>query len=338
MKQKRAWAMRFLGLGISCLALAALLYKLDWQLTRAAFARASASSLLVGVGFTALAYSVAVFRWQVLLSTQVQVPFRKLLSLLLVGHFANVVLPLRAGDILRPVLLRRATGGHFALAVTSMVVERLLDVATIVVMGAVVLPTIQAPGALKTGLTIFSWVCLGGTLFVGFVAWQSAQGSALQLWADQSPLINRIGLRRILVPTFQALSLVRNGRALLVAFSLSLVQWGLAAAGVIACVSAFHLGLPFTAGVVLMVATNLGSAIPSAPAAVGVYHAVGVLALAPWSVSTEDALAVTIAAHLTTVVLQVGGGAIAAWHEGGTRVVLQQVHAPPDEAPPSAVP
>jgi uncharacterized membrane protein YbhN (UPF0104 family) len=84
-----------------------------------------------------------------------------------------------------------------------------------------------------------------------------------------------------------------------------------------ACFASLDLGLPWYAAVFFTVATNLGTALPSAPASVGVFHGVGVVALAAFSVDKEPALAVAIVTHALMTGMQWVLGGLSALREGG---------------------
>jgi hypothetical protein len=60
---------------------------------------------------------------------------------------------------------------------------------------------------------------------------------------------------------------------------------------------AFHLDLPFGAGLLVMVATSLAMVIPSSPAAIGVFEAATVVALKPFGVDHASALSYAVVLH-----------------------------------------
>jgi Lysylphosphatidylglycerol synthase TM region len=57
---------------------------------------------------------------------------------------------------------------------------------------------------------------------------------------------------------------------------------------------AFHVPAPPEAALLVLVVTNLGAAIPSSPASLGVYHVLAVLALSVWNIDTTVAVAFAI--------------------------------------------
>jgi len=53
---------------------------------------------------------------------------------------------------------------------------------------------------------------------------------------------------------------------------LSMLSWGTAGLSMVCYVWAFRLAVPWQAGMLVLVTTNLGGAIPSSPGAIGIYE------------------------------------------------------------------
>jgi uncharacterized membrane protein YbhN (UPF0104 family) len=64
-----------------------------------------------------------------------------------------------------------------------------------------------------------------------------------------------------------------------------------------AVMRAFGFNAPWTAPALVLVLTNLGMTVPSAPGYVGVYHSIVVLALTPFAIDPASALAYAFALH-----------------------------------------
>ncbi len=108
---------------------------------------------------------------------------------------------------------------------------------------------------------------------------------------------------------------------LLKLMGLSFTIWGIVIVAMWFFIAAFRSDLPLVPGGLLMVTTHLGSVIPSAPASIGVYHAIAVVTLALWDINPESAMAIAIVSHSVMVGLQIIGGAISTWIEGGTALI-----------------
>jgi uncharacterized protein (TIRG00374 family) len=77
------------------------------------------------VNFSALLFRT--FRWQVLIDDRKPPAFYPTFFANTVGYMLSTVLPIRAGDVVRPALLARRTKVRFSAALGTVVTERLLD-------------------------------------------------------------------------------------------------------------------------------------------------------------------------------------------------------------------
>ncbi|HSN68046.1 MAG TPA: lysylphosphatidylglycerol synthase transmembrane domain-containing protein, partial [Thermoanaerobaculia bacterium] len=84
--------------------------------------------------FGALLFRTA--RWRAILtaSTGAAPPLYDTFLSTAIGFFSSAVLPIRAGDVVRPALLSRRTGIRFANALATVVSERLIDLMAVLSM------------------------------------------------------------------------------------------------------------------------------------------------------------------------------------------------------------
>ncbi|HEY6136508.1 MAG TPA: lysylphosphatidylglycerol synthase transmembrane domain-containing protein [Thermoanaerobaculia bacterium] len=94
----------------------------------------STSLLWFAVGlltnFTALIFRT--FRWRVLLDREHPPPFYPAFFANTTGYMLSTVLPIRAGDVARPALLSRRTNVRFAVALGTVLTERIVDLVAII--------------------------------------------------------------------------------------------------------------------------------------------------------------------------------------------------------------
>jgi uncharacterized membrane protein YbhN (UPF0104 family) len=72
----------------------------------------------------------------------------------------------------------------------------------------------------------------------------------------------------------------------------------------ILCTAAVDVHPAIASGLLLMVVTNLGSAIPSSPGSIGVYHALAIVALSTWNTGIDLAMAVATISHALVIAVQ----------------------------------
>lgn len=90
-----------------------------------------------GVNFCALVFRA--LRWRVLIGGEEPPPFYPTFFATATGYMLSTVLPIRAGDVVRPALLSRRTRVRFAEALGTVLTERVVDLIAI--------------------LTLFVWFC-----------------------------------------------------------------------------------------------------------------------------------------------------------------------------------
>lgn len=91
--------------------------------------------LVPGVVIILLSYLFRAFRWRILVAPMKKTPVASLFSPLMVGFMANI-LPARAGEFIRAYLLGKKHDIPFSSAFASIVVERLFDVAAVLLLFA----------------------------------------------------------------------------------------------------------------------------------------------------------------------------------------------------------
>jgi hypothetical protein len=95
--------------------------------TRADLARFEWSTLIGYVAVWSLVHVLRAWRWRFLLAPIAQVPMRKLLLTSFIGFAAIVILPMRAGEIVRPALVREKGKLSGWSATGTVGAERIID-------------------------------------------------------------------------------------------------------------------------------------------------------------------------------------------------------------------
>lgn len=321
---KRAKIKRGLGFVISVVCLIFVVNRLNWPETLLALRGVKLSMLTMGGLLILSSYLIQTVRWRSLLVMTHTLSFWCILRFLMIGLLGNAILPFRAGDILRAYLIRRAVGHGGTLAVSSIIVERLFDVFAMLSFSVAIGLIFELPAKFTEVFIPIAALCSLGGLFILLLAFFGDKTFMLlkhSLRSFKSTIIDSfLGIFRQLVDAMQAVGSLGK---LLKLMGLSFAIWGIVVVAMWCFIAAFRPDLPLVAGGLLMVTTHLGAVIPSAPASIGVYHAIAVVTLALWKVNAETAMAMALVSHGVMVGLQIIGGAISAWIEGG--VVLTNI-------------
>jgi uncharacterized protein (TIRG00374 family) len=301
-----------IGMVISAVALyLALPPRDEWSAVRDAFARVRYLYVLPLAGLTAYSIFVRCQRWRLLLRPIRQVPLLPLFSATCIGFFCNMVLPLRVGEVVRPVLLGRRTGTPISSVLGTVLLERLLDMVTILMLLGVVVAVVPVPESIRRSGLVFVALGIGGVVTV--LALQRRSPLALRLVAGvlaRLPAPIRARADAALHGFIDGLQSIGGGAALLRIVAYSFYLWAVIAAvfavGFVAC----GLSVPLVMGGLALVTVVAGAvSVPSAPGFIGTYQAGCVVALALFGIGRAEAIPYSIvvwaAGWLTQIVLGV---------------------------------
>jgi hypothetical protein len=237
--------------------------------------------LLLALVTTAATYLMRAYRWQYLLRALGPTRFGTAFRTTVIGFAASFLLPARAGEFLRPYLLAREEHLSATSAFATIILERLLDTVTVLVLFAVFLLVFD-PGQSPVDPKVFRDVRVGG-LTVGIAALVALV--TLFVLAGHPDAVARGALRleRVLpaglahatskvVHLFvTGLSAVRQPGRLAMTFILSFSLWLSIALGIFLVTRAFHMPIPFIGSFVVVAILVVGVAVPT-PGSVGTFH------------------------------------------------------------------
>ncbi|MCW3009635.1 MAG: hypothetical protein JWO90_39 [Solirubrobacterales bacterium] len=256
------------GWVVSALVLAAVLW---WALRQPAPTFPSSGEDLGALALAVVLYAVCTAlraeRWRTLLHDVDARPSRgDAYRLVLVGYMGNNVLPARAGDLMRVVLMAPRAETTKRFVVGTLVAERLLDVAVLVVLFLVLATTIAGGAGLPDGGTL---AVLGAIAVAVLVALGLGFG-----------VLRRRGLvdraRAFLRPMAQSTTNLRgrHGAGML---GLTILIW-LGEAGVWgSCAAAVNLGASPLEALYLVALASMFALIPSGPGYAGTQDAAAVI-------------------------------------------------------------
>jgi len=262
------------------------------------------------VGLSVPSYLAIVFiralRWRHLTDPIQPMQTLPLFRAVAVGFMANNIFPLRMGEVVRSLFLSREVGAPPAAIFGTVVLERVIDTVMVIGLAAFVLNIHSGSddGFLAHGAILLIPIALAP--LVGLVCLRAAPDRviAIAAWLLR-PFPARLGeyLTGALGRFAEGLGALRGGIHLFwIAFH-SLVVWlvfstipmlaGFWAVGI-------DLGTPFetlVAAWITLAAVGMAVAIPSAPGFFGTYHAACKLALEPFGVAPEIAVALGTLLH-----------------------------------------
>ena len=249
----------------------------------AAIARLDAGWLAAAVAVALVSYVLRSYRWGLILSTVGPAPGRELFGCTAAGFASSTILPARAGELVRPLLLSARTGLPAAGTLYSIVTERLLDLATVLVLFAAgvwvsrdrIAPQALAGlerAALLAGVAVLALATLVVTLLL---LRERVVARVCRLvparFADRT--------RRFLDHLLDGLAALASVRRAAILAVWSLLVWLPACWQVELLARAFGLSFGLTPTFVMMAVMVTGLAVPT-PGGVGGFHAATQFALA----------------------------------------------------------
>ena len=248
-----------------------------WSETR----HARAGLLLLAIGVTMVTYALRAFRWQYLLEPIGATHFWTAFETTVIGFSASFLLPARPGEVLRPYLLARREGLPATAAFATVILERLLDLVTVLLLFGLFVVLVN-PASIAGDPALYRRVKTGGLVagaasLVGLAVFFALAGhperlgrAALRIEAMLPQRLARAVAK--FVETFaQGLAVMRQPGRLFVSLLLSFPLWLSIAAGIWITSRAFHMTFSYVASFLVMTLLVVGVAVPT-PGAVGGFH------------------------------------------------------------------
>jgi len=318
------------GVAISVFFLALAVRNIDWRETVNALQSANYLYIVPIMAATVWTLYIRAQRWRVFIEPIGVVPMPVLVAATNIGFMANMLLPLRIGEIVGPVLVSRRQKLPLGSLLATALLQRIFDMFTILLLFGISVATVPvSEDARKLGYTLTGLAAVVGGVIV-LMRWQ--EQFAIGVVRNVCDLLpTRIGgpMHRFALGFVKALEVLDSPAAFLRAFGWSLYLWiAIAALNGLALV-AFR--LPVRASVVVTAIVAVAVSVPSAPGFLGSFQYGCKLALEIFSVAPSDAFAYSIVLHVTQFVGIVAAGVYSLWSENMTLRDVEAIQ-PSDDA------
>jgi uncharacterized protein (TIRG00374 family) len=288
--------------------------------------RANAGMVGAATLLTLATYTLRTWRWQHLLRPVGRARYGPAFRATVIGFAASFLLPARAGEIIRPYLLARREGLSATATFATIVLERLLDLLTVLLLfGAFLLffdPGLAAAdprvfSAVRIGAAGAAAVALAGLVVLGVLAGHPERlavgARRLERWL---PARMAAGIERLVARFAEGMGILRQPKALLRALAISIPLWLSIAAGIWLTARAFHMTFPYTGSFLVMSLLVVGVSVPT-PGAIGGFHAAFRIAVTTfYGASEEQAVGAAIVLHAVSFVPVTLVGIAFMAHEG----------------------
>lgn len=298
------------GVGIIVSAVSIWLFasNIEWETTKSSLKEANYLYVIPAILISVLVMALRSLRWQSILSPIKKVPFMDLFSINYIGFMANSVLPARAGEIIRPLIVSKKDNIKMTSTLTTVVLERIFDMLGLLIFTIVILAIIptesshkqhnidsvsieqgirngdaSTPGehthknsfleTLKKWIGIFAGAGIAAITFLSLFVFIPTQLTRIshKLFSI-FPLKISKKLNEFLDSFISGLQILGNKWHVAWIFLLTIGIWLCIAGSIYVLSFSFNLNLPFTGACLVSICIAFAVALPQAPGYIGVFH------------------------------------------------------------------
>lgn len=258
----------------------------------------------LAVAFDLSVYVCHGWRWVALLRPVARLPLWRTVQSIYIGLFANEVLPLRTGEVIRCYLLAHWNELLLSVVFASAAIERLIDGLWMIAAFLVTAHYVKGlPGALTDLVRVLGGMLALGVAILTYVVVHKTHAHALvkeSRWAAT--------LRHVV----EGLHIMGGRRTLSRVVPISLLYLVLQVLSYWALMKAFELDLSFWVAAGVLTIVRLGTVIPNAPGNIGLFQAACVVAMHNvFGVEVNDAKTFSFVLFFALTLPLLIGGAIA---------------------------
>ncbi len=297
------WLPQALGYLISAACLFWVLHNYPIRELPAALRSLDWKWVVLGMAADLAVYITHGSRWNMLLSPVSRLSFWRTVQAIYIGLFANEVLPLRVGELIRCYLLAHWNDLRISLIFASAAVERLLD--GLFMLSAFFLTASFVKGIPRDLTVLVNILGVFVITGVGILIWVIRRQQHAHLVISESRWAST--LRHIV----EGLHLMGNRHSLSLTALLSLLYLTLQVVSYWALMKAYGLDLSFWAAGGVLAIVRFATVVPNAPGNVGLFQVACVLAMRLFDVEQNDAKTFSFVLFFALVLPLLIGGAVA---------------------------
>lgn len=244
----------------------------------------------------ALFYWIKAVRWCLILKPVGHYTRSEVTPSMVIGFAGNNVLPAHLGELIRLVIFSRKFSRPVSSVATTLLVERILDLAAILAWYAIGMVAIgKPPESLEIGAGIITLLTVGFFLTIALILYKPnlvhSLGDRLGTLLPDSTATKLSGILHNVVLAFSSL---RSPPLVALMAVWSLVKWGIMAAIIWLSLVAYGAHVAPAITLVLMAVLAFAAAVPNAPGYIGAMQAAYVFTLRPFGISEEIAFAASV--------------------------------------------
>ncbi|MEM4648249.1 MAG: lysylphosphatidylglycerol synthase transmembrane domain-containing protein [Candidatus Pacearchaeota archaeon] len=266
----------------------------------------------------ALNLTVPVFRaerWKLLLNPLDSISLRRLIPIVILGSVANMIMPARTGEFLRVFLIRGEGNVRFTSGLSSIFVERVLDVLALLGLSvaAMAAARVNMPAMFLNALKLVAALFMALIVLILFMAKRkSLVFAAFRVVKKVFPkrIQDRLtGQVELAVKGVEALN--EEPKTIFLVSLLTVAIWAAPAASTILLFKAFSVEMSMSTVTLGYALHSLSFAIPAPPGYAGTFEIYWALIYSNLGMGFEEALAMGLAVHTVSFFTTTALGSIA---------------------------
>ncbi|MFN0169955.1 MAG: lysylphosphatidylglycerol synthase transmembrane domain-containing protein [Bryobacteraceae bacterium] len=298
-QKRKTWLLPAVGYAISIASLIWVFHGFDWRQTLKDFTELDWRFVTIAVIFDLSVYVCHGWRWQILLRPVVKTKLWRTVQAVYIGLYANEILPLRTGEIIRCYLLAHWNHIPVGLAISSVAIERVLDGVWLFLCMLLLTFFQELPGYLVDAGRLMGIVVVALTGVLLYVGVRRQHAHAM---VKESRWLHYL---HHLVDGIHAMG---NPRTVIATAGASLVYAALQVVPIWALIQGYGLDLSIWAPFTVYVILRIGTVIPNAPGNAGLYQFLVVLSLGLFGVPKSTAAGFSLMMFgVLTLPLLIGG-------------------------------
>ncbi len=287
-----------IGIVVSCICVAFVVRGINFSEVGECFRNIRYAYLLPVLLMVLGSLYLRSYRWGVMIQNLVSLDQVSLFRFSAIGFMAIGVLPARLGEFVRPYLVKQHSGVRMSATMATVVLERLFDLLTLMVLLFIVLVKIDLPPEIFKAGCIMLTVSL--VLLAFFMVLGTRQEFAERLVARVVGwLPDRIGkaVGHFAEAFLEGLQLLPDIKRTAWVLLLSLCIWLMTGLSNYFMFYAFGMDLSVFNAFAILAIVALGVMIPAAPGFIGTYHYACVLGLTAFGILKSEAFSYAVALH-----------------------------------------
>ena len=237
-----------------------------------------------------------------------------------IGYLFTNLFPFRLGEVARVLVMSERCKLPVVQVAGTAIVERLLDVGTMIFALVMVLPWMRVPSAIiKPGQIFGALVLLGILLIILLARFKETSFALINRICAAFPALPKAMILARWAELIEGLAPLLRGPVAFRVIVLSLLSWLFSGAVFYCAIRVFQPAGLVLEALFMMISLSLAVIVPSSPGFIGVFQLVGQQALViPFGekYSVSSALAITLIAHIVYYILSTLLGIIRLWRIG----------------------